>query len=100
MISYMALWAISVAIAVPAILFGSFIRPTVAMRQVPPFWRAAPLVILSSLGLVLVLTPPRWHFTVVQLGWVSIQFLTMHNARFVERPRTPMSILGLNEREK
>ena len=100
MVSYVALWAIAIAIAVPGLLFAAFIRPTNAMRQVPPVWRAAPLVVLSSLGLVLVFTPPGWHAVIVQLGLLSIQFLGMYNARFVRLPKRPLSILGLNERDK
>jgi hypothetical protein len=100
MISYVALWAISSAIAVPLVLYAAFIRPNARMRQVPPVWRAAPLLVLSSVGGLLALTPPHAHGAIVQLGWMSIQFLTLSNSRFIERRKVRTSILGLNERDK
>lgn len=99
MVSYLTLWIILVGVGAPLTVYFAFVRPDKNIIHVPPILRALPLVILTTVSVILVLSPVRWHQVITQYGFLALQVPTFVWRKYIPLPPRKTSILGLNQKD-
>jgi hypothetical protein len=68
MSGWLTFWIILVGLGAPLYLYEAFVRPSQQLSHVPPVWRAVPLVMMTTITVVLALSPLGWQSFIVQVG--------------------------------
>ena len=99
MSGWLTFWIILVGLGAPLYLYEAFVRPSQQLSHVPPVWRAVPLVMMTTITVVLALSPLGWQSFIVQIGFFSLNAPTFFWQKYIPIKPRELSILGLNKKD-